>query len=289
MWNTQNFAAISQRWESLPAHQLAQELATVFQRHDLVARHYRDANGVNRVYGFVSPAFVEVNPLDFRQQFIEQIRQNTALSPTSEGLTSARNGDVMEWFDFQSPGYQTEFRYGLHYARNSGYDAYKVHWGRMVIICSNGLKRWEGSVSRWKHTRELAMNDFIEETVTEGIANQQWLEERIHAAQDARLAEDAYRELMDRLSLASATKERVHSRVEVEAQVVGRNEWALSQALTWLGTHDRHMSFWGKQQLTDLGTELLENTLHKVLEVDARPRGDGLYGIVLPQKRALAA
>ncbi|MDD2740658.1 MAG: hypothetical protein PHV02_00155 [Rhodocyclaceae bacterium] len=289
LWITQDFAAINQRWKSTPAQQLEQELASVFQRHDLVVRHYRDVRGVNRVYGFVTPAFVDVNPLDFRQRFIEQIRLNTAISPKCGSLTRDKNGDLMEWFDFQSPGYQTEFRYGLHYARNSGYDAYKVHWGREVIICTNGLKRWESSVSRWKHTRELAVMDFIEETVREGIANQQWLEERIHNAQDTQLAEDIFRELMARLSLAAATKERLHSRVEVEAEVVGRNEWALSQAMTWLGTHDRHMSFWIKQQLTDLGTELLENSLKKVLEVDVKPRGDGRYGIVLPQARNLSA
>lgn len=289
LWNTQDYADINQRWKSMPAQQLEQALVAVFQRHELVARHYRDERGMNRVYGFVSPSFVDVNPLDFRQQFIEQIRMSATISPRSGSLTRDKNGDVTEWFDLHSPGHQTEFRYGLHYARNSGYDAYKVHWGREIIVCTNGLKRWEGSVSRWKHTRDLAMKDFIEETVMEGIANQQWLEERIHTAQDTRLAEDTFRELMTRLSLAAATKERVHSRVEVEAKVVGRNEWALSQAMTWLGTHDRHMSFWSKQQLTDLGTELLENSLQKVLEVDVKPRNDGKYGIVLPQAQALAS
>ncbi len=254
----------------------------------MTARYYRDARGVDRIYGFVSPSFVDINPLEFRKQFIEQIRQSTALSLQSEGLASSKLGDVMEWFNFDSSGFQTKYRYGLNYARNSAYDAYKVRWGREIIICTNGLTRWEGSVSRWKHTRELAMNDFLEETINEGIGNQQWLEQRIDVARGNPLAVDTFHELMTRLSLAAATKERVRSRVEVEAQAVGRNEWALSQAMTWLGSHDRHLSFWGKQQLTNLGTELLENSLQKVLEVDVRPRGDGLYGIVLPQARALA-
>jgi len=289
IWGIQDYSQINTRWQSLIASQLEQELATLFQRNDLVARHYQDAMGVNRVYGFVSPSFVDVNPLDFRQQFIEQVRQTTVHSLRSKILTSAKNGDVTEWFDFDSTGFQTEYKYGLHYARNSGYDAYKVYWGREIIVCTNQLKNWEGSISRWKHTRELAVANFIQETVQEGIGNQQWLEQRIDAARTNQLAKGEFDELMARLSLAAATKERVRSRVDVEAQDVGNNEWALSQALTWLGSHDRHISTWSKQQLTTLGTEVLENTLPKVLTAKASAKGDGMFGILLPDRQKQSA
>jgi hypothetical protein len=289
IWGIQDYSQINTRWQRLIAsRQLEQELAMLFQRHDLVARHYQDAAGVNRVYGFVSPSFVDVNPLNFRQQFIEQVRQTTAYSLRSKIFTSAQNGDVTEWFDFDSTGFQTEYKYGLHYARNSGYDAYKVYWGRNIIVCTNQLKKWEGSISRWKHTRELAMADFIDSTIREGVGNQQWLEQRIDASRANQFAKDEFDELMARLSLAAATKERVRSRVEVEAQDVGNNEWALSQALTWLGSHDRHISTWSKQQLTTLGTEVLERSLPTVLTAEASAKGDGMYGILLPAVRVYA-
>jgi hypothetical protein len=66
---------------------------------------------------------------------------------------------------------------------------------------------------------------------------------------------------------------------------VGNNEWALSQALTWLGSHDRHISTWSKQQLTTLGTEVLESSLPKVLTAKASAKGDGMFGILLPDRQ----
>lgn len=114
------------------------------------------------------------------------------------------------------------------------------------------------------------------------MGHQKWLEQRINAARDTRLAEDEFAELMTRLSLASATKESVRNRLKVEAQAVGENEWALTQALTWLGSYDRHIMTWSKQQLTSLGTELLENSLTKVLAVESRPSGDGRFWMYAP-------
>jgi hypothetical protein len=287
LWDTQNYRQIAENWHNMPADQLEQALALVFRKHDLVARYFADVNGVNRVYGFVTSHFVDVNPLSFREQFIEQVRQSTSLAVRSDGLVSLKNGNVMEWFDFHSFGFQTKYKYGLHYARNNGYDAYKVHWGREIIICTNGLKNHEKGQARWKHTREMALDKFIEDTIQEGLGNQQWLEQRIEAARGSQLAQNEINELMVRLSLPKATKERVQSRLNIEAQDVGCNEWALSQALTWLGSHDRHIATWSKQQLTVLGTEVLEKALPEVLTAQANTQADGMYGILLPNHRKL--
>jgi hypothetical protein len=287
LWDTQDYGQIQKNWHSMPADQLERALALVFKNHDLVARYFADVNGVNRVYGLVTPHFVDINPLNFREQFIEQVRQSTSLAVRSNGLVSLRSGDVMEWFDFHSTGFQTEYKYGLYYARNSGYDAYKVFWGREIIICTNQLKSWDGTVLRWKHTREMALEKFIDDTIQEGLGNQQWLEQRINAARSGQLAQSQFEELMARLSLATASKERIQNRLDIEAHDVGRNEWALSQALTWLGSHDRHIAIWSKQHLTTLGTEVLEKGLPQVLTTEARIKTDGMYGILLPDRRKL--
>lgn len=284
LWGIQDYRLVAEAWHRMDAAQLEQALASVFSKHDLVARYFVDPTGVNRVYGFVSPHFVDVNPLSFREQFVEQIRQSTSLTAHSDGPVIDKNGNLVEWFDFRSTGFQTEYKYGLHYACNSGYDAYKVLWGREIIICTNGLKSWEGSVTRWKHTREFELGKFIEDTIQEGLGNQQWLEQRIDLARASQLANDEFNELMARLSLAKATKERVRSRVDIEAQDVGRNEWALSQALTWLGSHDRHVATRTKQQLTTLGTEVLEIALPQVLTAKCSTLSDGMYGILLPSQ-----
>lgn len=285
LWGIQDYKLIAEGWYRMNAAQLEQALTSVFSKHDLVARYFVDPTGVNRVYGFVTPHFIDVNPLSFREQFIEQIRQSTSLTARSDGLTNYKNGDVVEWFDFHSFDCQTKYKYGLYYARNSGYDAYKVLWGREIIICTNGLKSWEKGGSRWKHTREFELGQFIQDTIQEGLGNQQWLEQRIGAARASQLAQDEFDELMARLSLATATKERVRSRVDIESQDVGRNEWALSQALTWLGSHDRHITPWVKQQMTTLGTEVLEKALPQVLSSQKDTMADGMFGIVLPNNR----
>ncbi len=52
--------------------------------------------------------------------------------------------------------------------------------------------------------------------------------------------------------------------------------------MTYLGTHDRYIAPRPKRELTEVGTELLENSLAKLLERDSRPTYDGTYGLVLP-------
>ncbi|QEP41876.1 hypothetical protein D5085_01155 [Ectothiorhodospiraceae bacterium BW-2] len=291
-WGQSAYTTIEQRWNNLfqqDPRQLEQELSALFAQHELLIRYYRDSRGANQIYGVVTDKFVEVNQLAFRQQFLEQIRDNTALVPQSYGMKRNRSGDVIESFKFDMQGFQTEYRYGLIYAKNSGYDAYKVSWGRMVLICTNGLKAWRGTNFRWKHTREIDLTDFIQTTVNDGIGNQKWLEDRIGAARGHALNSGSMTELMGRLSLAKASIERVNSRLRVEANDVGYNEWALSQALTWLGNHERYISNWGKRQLIGLGTDILENSLDQVLSEESRRYVDGSYGLLLPQDFRRAA
>jgi hypothetical protein len=129
------FEQINSIWHnkfSTNPSELEQELASVFRKNDLTIRYATNTRGVNNIYGVVTPHFVDVNQLEFRQNFLDQLLENTALLPKSSGLTTNRYGDVVEYFDFDSPGFQTRFKYGMVYAKNNGYDAYKVEWGRLV-------------------------------------------------------------------------------------------------------------------------------------------------------------
>ena len=279
-WDIQN--TWDRKFSNNPAA-LERELGNVFRKEDLTIRYEAKPDGENKIYGIVTPHFVDVNQLELRQKFIEQIRVNTALVPKSRGIETSYYGDTVEYFDFDTPGFQTTFQYGLVYAKNNGYDAYKVKWGRLVKICSNGLTIWEGSKSRWKHTREIDLSVFINSTISDGIANQRFLEKRINISQEKALENPLVIELMERLSLATASKRRVLDRLDIEANDVGRNEWALSQALTWLGTHKSAIAFGSKPKLTTLGTAILEKSLDKTLhnKVHVDRRGD--YGLMLPK------
>ncbi len=263
---------------------LEEELNAVFRESDLSIRYETNNQGKHDIYGIVTPHFVDVNQLEFRQNFIEQIRMNTVLVPKSNGIGRSFYGDAVEFFDLDTPGFQTTFKYGLVYAKNNGYDAYKVNWGRIVKICTNGLTTWRGSNFRWKHTREIDLNDFITNTINEGIANQRFLEGRINVSLEKQLEGALLTELKERLSLPRASKARIENRIDIEANDVGRNEWSLSQALTWLGTHKSGIAFGSKRKLTALGTSILEKSLDKTLndktEIDRR----GMYGLMLPEE-----
>lgn len=282
----QDFNSINSTWKEKfyrDCAGLEQELETVFRSHELSIRYETDSQGQNHIYGIVTPHFVGVNQLGFREKFIEQTRQSTAIVPESYGLERGKYDEIIEYFKFDSPGFQTEFRYGLVYARNNGYEAYKVNWERLVLICTNGLKGWRGTKNTWKHTKAIDLADFIANTVEEGIGNQRFLEERIMASKDAQLSKDKVRELMERLSLAQASKTRVVDRLAIETDAVGYNEWALSQALTWLGSHEKAIPQKNQQQLIGLGTDVLEHSLDEVLEEESKIFFDGSYGLVFPK------
>jgi len=261
---------------------LEQELSAVFSRYDLVARHYRTSDGSDKIYGVVTPNFVDVNQLDFRERFIENIRKKLGVNPQSRGVSRNGYGNVVEYFDINQSGFQTNYYYGLVYARNSGYQSYKVNWGRLVIVCSNGLTEWTGSRFHWKHTRKVDMSDFIDSTVDEGVGHQKWLEERIEASRSRSLTEECVIELLSRLSLAKASKTRIEDRLKVEVNDVGANEWALSQALTWLGSHEKAIAPRARAILTDLGTNVTQDSLNGLLAANTKLNRDGTYGMVLP-------
>ncbi len=282
----QSFKSISELWHKkfkFNRTELEQELAAVFSRYDLTIRYNTDKRGQNQVYGIVTPRFIDVDQLEFRKNFIDQACLTTGLIPESTGFEKGLFGEVTEYFKFDNPGFQTEFKYGLVYARNNGYEAYRVNWGRLIIICTNGLKAWKGVNFSWKHTKEVDLSEFISKTVNEGIANQNFLEEKITSSRNTQLNQSKIAALMQRMSLAQASKDRVVNRLAVEANEVGYNEWALSQSLTWLGSHEKSIQRRSKQQLTGLGTDILEHSLAEVLDEESKLYYDGSYGLVLPK------
>jgi hypothetical protein len=280
-----DFPEVAERWHTTfrkSRPQLQADIAEIFSRHDLMVR-YVEQRGVNRIYGIVTPHFVDVNQLEFREAFMEEARRDTALVATTKRVERTRFGNVVEFFEFDSPGFQVDLEYGLVYARNTGYDAYKVEWGRYVLVCTNGLRRWSPTnQQKWYHTHRVDLGEFLRRSIEDGVCNQRFLEERIHAARETALSRDAFGAFLSRLSLAEATKERLAARVADESRTVGGNEWALSQALTFMGTHDRHISFRTKRQCTDLGTDILERSLTEVMTKESEVGKDGCYGLVLP-------
>ncbi len=286
-----DFKAVENIWRNkfhTDKRELEAVISATFRNHDLSIRYFK-RNAANEIYGIVSPYFVDVNQLHFRQRFLQEVRKSSLLSPRSLGIKLLQTGEIIEQFRFESHGFQTEYQYGLKYAKNNGYDAYRVNWGRLVLICSNGLTSWSGQKYLWKHNKEIDLADFIKFTVQDGVSNQLWLEQKISDAREKELAHSEVVELRNRLSLSNASKDRVIQQLEKESKLVGQNEWALSQALTYLGTHEKAFPIRNMHQLTNLGTDILERSLDSVLRDQSQQYADGTYKLVLPKTFRSAA
>jgi hypothetical protein len=112
------FAEVAERWETSfqqSKSQLESDITGILSRHDLKIR-YVEKGGCNRIYGIVTPHFVEVNPLDFRAAFLEEARRSTALVAKTKRVDRTPFGNVVEFFHFDSPGFQVDLEYGLVYA-----------------------------------------------------------------------------------------------------------------------------------------------------------------------------
>ena len=277
------YETIEDNWFNMPKITLESEVSKVFSANELVIRYHK-SYGQNAIYGVVTPHFVNMDQMEFRRTFYEQIPGISELKPMSNGLTTTKYGDVVEHFDFISPGFQTELKYGLVYAKNNGYDAYKAEWGQLILICSNGLKSWQGTgTNKWTHTKRVSIRDFIERTVMEGINHQRIIEDKINRKKEVNIDKAAFDELLHRLSLPQSIKERIIARLALEAQSLGDCEWALCQSLTYLGTHESAIQRWSRQKLVGLGTDILEDSLLGYLERDSYVEPDNRYGILLPR------
>ena len=284
LWKGENdFEVIEDKWNSLLANsksRLEADVANLFTNHDLQFRVYSGKTGQKFLYGIVSPQFVDVNQFEFRDAYNEEFAQITNKKSKSFGITNDRYGNIVETLDLETFGFQTQYKNVLVYAKNNGYDAYKVNWERYVLVCSNGLRVWRESKFRWKHTNEINLKEFISNTIAEGSDDQLHLEKCIERAKEVDLNQDLYSEMMNRLSLAHSSKMRIDERLKNECEEVGNNEWALSQAFTWLGTHDQYLPFSMKPKLGDFGTDILEKSLETVLQEKPKLTWDGYYGLL---------
>jgi len=134
--NAPDFKTVSELWAAKFSRNragLEQELVNVFNNFDLTIRYIVNAKNENKIYGIVTPTFIDVDQRIFRAKFMQQMQDITGLTPTSEGICKHQQGGIMENFKFDNNGFQTQFKYGLVYARNNGYEAYR----RSSVTCFN--------------------------------------------------------------------------------------------------------------------------------------------------------
>ncbi len=205
------------------------------------------------------------------------------LLDTTPSLSVNQYGKWVERFDLKGRG-QLKFSYLLHHARNIGYDAIRVKWERLVLVCTNGLTKIESAKNyKWKHTNEQDIFSFVNNSINEGVALHLRDEVKIDDSINRELDNSTFSEFLRRLHLANVSKHRLIDRIKTEVHTVGNNEWALSQALTWIGTHAKEIDFRPKDLLKEDGSMILDHSLENYLQMEVYTSGfEKAYGPLLP-------
>lgn len=240
---------------------------------------YIDAGGSRHIYGITSSTFVEVNQGSFRVDLVKSMSQ-LGITPNKK-VFNTPFGEVVEEFSVPGAAGQVGLSCKVVYGLNNGYSSYRLNWGRIVLICTNGLTAFEkNGQDRWIHTNESSISNFVTTSVEGAYNHLSVVEKQILAARDRSINQSLFDKFMTRLALPSATKERVSARLIHESSDTGPNDWSMIQALTFLGQHERAIPFRVQDDLTRLGSILLEKSLEEVILAPAVITPSGFYDIL---------
>ena len=236
-----------------------------------------------QVYGLVSRDYRQTNQLTIRSNFIATMQQQCKVPLVSKGIEKVdRFGRPVECFligGFQNFG----VRLALHYGLDNGYSAYIVSYEREVLVCTNGLTEWKADKRlKWFHNSQFSFIDFVTMAVQGAYWQGDFLNRRLESARQTPLTSDNLMNLIVRLNAAAASRTRVLARLDKEIADCGKTDWALSQSLTWLATHEKALPFRCQEYFRQVGTDILERSLAKTLSA-GRQRQDalGVYSTAL--------
>jgi hypothetical protein len=252
------------------------------------------AEQTNRLYGIISDQFTHIDPLTFRDRFIEAYSSIGMPLKNQDNVSKTPFGELIENYSFNETSLREvnepiQYTLKVIYGLNNGYSSFRVKLGRLILVCKNGLTEFEGIKSaKLKHTKDADVSLFANSVKDEVLAYNTRLQVNIKKAKDQRIISDQVNELFQRLHVATVVKNRIRERFDIEMENSGRNEWALSQAFTHVGTHfyktgnDKHH----ERILTEVGSEVLDNNVEGLLKSEIKRIFFGAlqtYGNLLPK------
>lgn len=239
----------------------SQRIARALTRFDLRLRALPTPAGL-QCYGLVSDQFRTINQLELRAAFLAAIHARDDVAAQPHASETGRYGEVIEYFNFHSPhAHDFLLRYGLAYARNTGYQATHVRYGRVVVVCSNGLTVWFATQAELVHLADADLQTFISATVAAGHTHLIDLQSHLAERQATLANPTSRRALLTALPLAPNLRERLAQQIQVETARTGTTEWTVAQAFTAVATHERRLRPGMASLLTRVGTMVLEQGL----------------------------
>ena len=104
LWNDiESFEQIETRWDkSIKTPNFLPELLKSVKESGLRVRHYNNGKA-NRVYGYIGENFVDVDQIEFRENFLEKCREFEIIDPRETKFKVTKHGDIIEFFKINSP------------------------------------------------------------------------------------------------------------------------------------------------------------------------------------------
>jgi hypothetical protein len=246
-----------------------------------------------KLYGIISEHFTQIDPLDFRNKFLEEYGGMGLPLKNESKFERTPFGELIEKYSFDESSLKhskEKIDYGLHiiYGLNNGYSSFRVRLGRTIVICTNGLKAFEGITAKLKHVRNADISAFVKDVKENILEYNNKFQETIESAKNRKVQPGQLNELFQRLHLATVVKNRIKDRFEDEKTDYGDNEWTLSQSFTHLSTHfykagsDRYH----QRILTEVGSDILDGSVESVLDQKVKQNYFGelqTFGNLLPK------
>lgn len=229
-------------------------------------------NMQDELYGIISPNFHYIDVVNFRKKFLEIYRDYGI--PFDSSITSKTQfGEVIENFSFENKkrkivGEPMKYDIGIIYGLNNGYSSFRFGIERTILVCKNGLTKVEkDKFIQLKHTKDYNIESFVKNMLGNVTEFEEEFQTKISEAKTRQLSKSASNEFIDKMFVPQIVKERVKLRVEDEKNIYGNNEWALSQAFTYLATHFYTGSFnkTNSQVLRDKGSQILDYSLEEAI------------------------
>lgn len=273
IWKNRNCKEIISFWRdsigSNPNNDALSKIKNVFLENELIIRFF-EAGGIGfEIYGIVTENFVQIDQLDFRENFIKNLNKCGFNNPDSGNVFLDKYKNVREIFNFSIPNSRFSISLNVKYGLNNGFSGFNFDWKRLILICTNGLGKVESQIhNSLKHYGETDIEMFTYQILSEAQKLMSFTEKSIFSAENRPLSATNYNLLNQKLRIASATKEKIQHKLKSEIDICGKNDWALSQAFTYIGTHDKHTADFTKRQLIYIGTKILETSLEQFISND---------------------
>jgi hypothetical protein len=226
-----------------------------------------------KLYGIISDNFVQIDPIEFRNKFVEVYQDAGYPRKRDDQYERTPYGEIVENFSFDHPSLKNnrekiDYNLDIIYGLNNGYSSFRVRLGRIIVICTNGLKAFEGITTRLKHIKKADVSAFVEDVKSNILEYDKRFQEAIAQAKNRSTQPSQLDELYQRLHVSTVVKNRIRERLEAEKKDYGNSEWALSQAFTNLGTHfyKYYSDRYHQRILTEVGSDILDSSVESVLD-----------------------